>query len=135
MNENESVTWQSPTKNPAEETAPNRACRAPSGSPIPSGLASKRKPRAGGMTAAELVRHAAVSLAAGTLGQNPSQLPPEIVAQIERIYRGVYLISTLKRDEMIREGRQDECDQITKNARDSQVSVRPCGFGAKLIAG
>ena len=51
-----------------------------------------------GMTAAELVRHAAAILA--TRKHDPSSLPIpfETVAQLERIYRGVYPLSTLKRD-------------------------------------
>ena len=77
-----------------------------------------------GMTAAELVRHAAVSLASGNLGPGSSSIPPETVAQIERIYRGVYLLSTLKRDELIRDGRQDECDRIGADARNSQKSIQ-----------
>ncbi len=77
-----------------------------------------------GMTSAELVRHAAVSLTSGKIGSNSPPIPPEIVAQIERIYRGVYLLSTLKRDELIREARQEECEQIRKDARDSQFSIK-----------
>ena len=79
--------------------------------------------KAHGMTTAELVRYAAVSLATGKIGPSSPPIPREITAQIERIYRGVYLLSTLKRDEMIREGRQDECELIRKDARDSQVSI------------
>ncbi len=52
-----------------------------------------------------------------------AQFPLEITAQIERIYRGVYLLSTLKRDEMIRDGRQEELDRIVKAASESQVSI------------
>ena len=75
------------------------------------------------MTAAELVRHAAVELSAGKLAPPVQPFPPEIVAQIELIYRGVYLLSTLKRDEMFREGRQDEDERIRKSAKDSQVAM------------
>ena len=82
-----------------------------------------------GRTAAELVRHAAVSLASGKLNPNSPPIPPEFTAQIERIYRGVYLLSTLKRDAMIREGRQDECERIGQDARDSQVSIRHAASG------
>ena len=122
MNENESETAKS-DQNPAGKPPQPRVPRSIRFSDSEWARIEKEA-KARGMTAAEFVRHAAVSLAAGTLSQNPPQLPPEIVAQVERIYRGVYLISTLKRDEMIREGRQDECDQITKNARDSQDSIR-----------
>ncbi|MXW20047.1 MAG: hypothetical protein F4Z95_04525 [Gammaproteobacteria bacterium] len=68
--------------------------------------------RARGMHAAELVRHAAVGFAAGELASGSGALPADFAAQIERIYRGVYLLSTLKRDEMIREGRHDELERV-----------------------
>ena len=42
---------------------------------------------------------------------------------IERVYRGVYLLSMLKRDEMVRQGRQGEIDRTMKAARDSQDSI------------
>ena len=79
--------------------------------------------KARGMAAAELVRHAAVSFAAGKLTPRTEPLPPEIAAQVERIYRGVYLLSTLKRDEMIREGQQEALDRIHKSARESQTAI------------
>ena len=75
-----------------------------------------------GMTAAELVRHAAVSFAKGKRTANSLPFPSEISAQIERIYRGVYLLSTLKRDKMLREGCQDDLDRIMKDAHDSQAA-------------
>ena len=50
--------------------------------------------------------------------------PPEIAVRIGRIYRGVYLLSTLKRDEMLREGQQDELDRVHKEAHKSQDSIR-----------
>ena len=77
-----------------------------------------------GMTAAEFVRHASVSLATRKLGPDSPPITPEILAQLERIYRGVYLLSTLKRDEMIREGRQDEFDRVRLDVQDSQISIR-----------
>ena len=76
-----------------------------------------------GMTAAEFVRHAAVGFATGKLTASSSAFPPGIAAQIERIYRGVYLLSTLKRDEMVREGRREELDRIGKDARESQAAI------------
>ena len=84
----------------------------------------EKEAKARGMTAAELARHAAVSFAEGKLTPNAEAFPPEIAAQIERIYRGVYLLSTLKRDEMVREGRQKELDHIAKAARESQDTIR-----------
>ena len=76
------------------------------------------------MAAAELVRHAAVGLSAGKLAPTSAQFPPEVTAQIERIYRGVYLLATLQRNEMIRDGRQKELEKITNAASEAQASVR-----------
>lgn len=84
----------------------------------------ERVARERGMAAAELVRHAAVGIATGKLTTTPpDDLPTslqEISAQTERIYNGVYLLATLKRDEMIQEGRQDELDEIIGDARNSR---------------
>ena len=79
--------------------------------------------KARGMTAAELVRHAAVNFAAGKLMPNTEVFPREIAAQIERIYRGVYLLSTLKRDQMVRDGQQEALDRIHKSAHESQAAI------------
>ena len=87
-----------------------------------AGIENEAKAR--GMTAAELVRHAAVSFAAGKLMPKTAAFPREIAAQLERIYRGVYLLSTLKRDEMIRNGRQEELKQVVADASESQDSIR-----------
>ena len=76
-----------------------------------------------GMTAAVLVRHAAMSLSEGRLATDSATPMPGIAAQIERIYRGVYLLSTLKRDEMVRQGHEDELDRIMKDAHNSQAAL------------
>lgn len=83
----------------------------------------EREAKARGMTAAELVRHAAVSVAEGKIATDSPSFPPELAAQIERIYRGVYLLSTLKRDEMFLEERQEDYERIRKGAQDSQVAI------------
>ena len=83
----------------------------------------EKEARARGMTAAELVRHAAVSMAEGKLATDSPAFPPEIPAQIERIYRGVYLLSTLKRNELIRDGQQESLAKIQKSARKSQTAI------------
>ncbi len=75
------------------------------------------------LSVAEFVRDAALAFAGGRTGAESAAMPAGVVGLIERIYRGVYLLSTLKRDEMIREGRQDELDRIRKDARDSQASL------------
>ena len=86
-----------------------------------AGIENEAKVR--GMTAAELVRHAAVNFAAGKLMPTTEAFPGEITAQIERIYRGVYLLSTLKRDEMVRDGQKELLDRIHKHARESQTAI------------
>ena len=83
----------------------------------------EKEARARRMAPAEFVRHAAVSLATGKLAPASEPFPADIAGQIERIYRGVYLLSTLKRDEMVRNGRQDDLDRIQKRARDSQTAI------------
>lgn len=80
--------------------------------------------RARGMTTAELVRHAAVSFAGGRRAAHSGTFRPDIAAQIERMYRGVHLLSTLKRDELIRDGRQRELERVLEDARESQASIR-----------
>ena len=83
----------------------------------------EREAKARGMTAAELARHAAVSVAGGRIATGSPAFPPELAAQIERIYRGVYLLSTLKRDEMFLEGRREDYERIRNSAQDSQVAI------------
>ena len=76
-----------------------------------------------GATAAEFIRNAALALAGEETGVDSGPIPSGITAQIERIYRGVYLLSTLKRDELLREGRKNELDRVMKDARESQASI------------
>ncbi len=78
-------------------------------------IAAKRR----GDTAAEFIRNAALA----TTESESGSYPPEITAQIERIYRGVYLLASIKRDEMLREGRREELDRTMKAARESQDSI------------
>ena len=86
-----------------------------------AGIENEAKAR--GMNAAELVRHAALILATGKLTTQTGAFPSEITAQIERIYRGVYLLSTLKRDEMVRDGEREAFEKVHKSARESQTAI------------
>ena len=72
-----------------------------------------------GMPAAEYVRMAALDAAE----DKSAAIPPGIVALIERIYRSTYIVATLKRNEMLREGRGDELDEIIKLARETQATI------------
>ena len=80
--------------------------------------------KARGMNAAELVRHAAVSFAKGKFTAKAEAFLHDIAAQIERMFRGIYVLSTLKRDEMTREGQQEEFERIHKAAYKAQESIR-----------
>ena len=73
--------------------------------------------------AAEFVRDAALNLARNKNVADPAVMPPGIVALIERIYRSTYIVATLKRDEMLREGRGDELDEMIKLARETQATI------------
>ena len=56
----------------------------------------------------------ALDLARNKTAADSAVMPPGIVALIERIYRSTYIVATLKRDEMLREGRGDELDEMIK---------------------
>ena len=122
MNENELAMTKAGANSAAKRTEP----RAPRSIRFSDSewSAIETEAAARGMTAAELARHAALSLATRQFPTNPATFPPEIAAQIERIYRGVYLLSTLKRDEIIREGRQEDLERISEAASESQDVIR-----------
>ena len=63
--------------------------------------------------AAEFVRNAALGLAEGKTDGDSVALTPGHVALTERMYRGIYLLSTLKRDELVSEGRRAEMETRT----------------------
>ena len=73
--------------------------------------------------AAEFVRDAALAFAGGRTGADSAAMLPRIVALIERIYRSTYIVATLKRDEMLREGRRAELDEMIKLARETQATI------------
>ena len=52
-----------------------------------------------------------------------SALAAGLRTQFDKIYRGVYLLATLKRDEMYREGRQEELDAVHEEARRTQEAI------------
>ena len=72
-----------------------------------------------GIPAAEYVRNAAMDAAKGKI----AALDAEMVETIRRIYRSTYIVATLKRDELLREGRGDEVERMVESARNSQASL------------
>ena len=75
------------------------------------------------MTPGEYVRHAALSLGAGAADAVPAVLPPGLVRLIEHTFRATYFVSTVKYDEMLREGRRDEVDATIKQGREAQTHL------------
>ena len=77
-----------------------------------------------GMAAAELVRHVSVGFAMGKITTEPSEntqsLLPMMADQIERIYNGVYMLASLKREEMLDNGQNEELEKIIEDARKSK---------------
>ena len=76
-----------------------------------------------GLNAAEFARHAALGLASGRYGAEQGALPPQFSELIERIFRSTHILVTLKRDQMIRDGRAGELDELVKSTRDFQDSL------------
>ncbi len=74
--------------------------------------------------AAEFVRDAALDLARNKNVAESASMLAGTTALIERVYRGVYLLSTLKRDEMLHEGRGDELDEMIKLAWETQATIQ-----------
>ena len=77
-----------------------------------------------GMAAAELVRHVSVGFATGKFTTDPygntQTLLPMMADQIDRIYNGVYMLTSLKRNEMLGNGQKEKLEKIIQDARKSK---------------
>ena len=73
--------------------------------------------------AAEFVRNAALAVVDGKSSAGSVALTPGIVELIEHTYRSAYILSTLKRDAMVREGHGEELGRVIESAQRSQVSL------------
>lgn len=82
------------------------------------GAAEKR-----GITPSELVRNAALGTINDTSQDGADGFSPELVEIIKRTHRGVYILSTLKRDEMVRTGHGEEMDRLVDEAREAQAAL------------
>ena len=76
-----------------------------------------------GILPATFTRNAALSVAAERKTVASGTLPSGIVELIKRIYLSTYIVSTLKRDEMIHEGRSEELDRTIQAARETQAFI------------
>ena len=75
------------------------------------------------MMPGEYVRHAALSLGAGVAGATTAELPAGLVRLIETTYRAAYFVSTVKHNEMLRDGRGEEVDSVIKQGRLAQAHI------------
>ena len=76
-----------------------------------------------GITASDYVRNVVMSAAAGVPQSENAALSPALVEIIKLTHRSAYILSTLKRDEMIRDGRAREMDEVVRAARHAQQDV------------
>ena len=77
-----------------------------------------------GMNAAEFVRHAALGVASGRYAADRGAFPLHYADLIERIFRSTHILVTLKREELIREGRGAELDELVGITRELQKSLQ-----------
>ena len=75
------------------------------------------------MMPGEYVRHAALSLRAGGAHAMPAELTPGLVRLIQQTFRAAYFNSTVKHNELLRDGRRDEIDAIIKQGRLAQAEL------------
>ena len=76
-----------------------------------------------GITPSELVRNAALGIVDSVSQADMNGLSPELIEIIKRTHRGVYFLSTLKRDEMVHAGRGEEMDHLVNEAREAQAAL------------
>ena len=78
---------------------------------------------AANISTATFARNAVLNAIAEPSAASGSALPPGILELVKRTYRSAYILSTLKRDDMIREGRQEQLEQTVRAARDAEAKV------------
>ena len=75
------------------------------------------------ISAAEFVRNAALDTTRAPSPEDFATLPPAVIEILKHTYRATYILATLKRDEMVREGRDEELGIIVSMAKTAQVSI------------
>ena len=76
------------------------------------------------MPAAEFVRERILELARAPESVEPGPVAGSMAPLIERMFRYTWFLATVKRGEMLREGREDELDKLIVEARAFQQSLR-----------
>ena len=83
-----------------------------------------------GVPASELVRDGALALAEDRLGESPpATLSPGHLALIEDTYRSVYLIATLKREELLDTGHMEDFEALVEASRKTMAQTMEEGPG------
>ena len=72
---------------------------------------------------AEFVRNAAMTMARNEALMTRGALSPGLAQLIEHTFRGVLFLSTIKRDELIRQGREDEVESVVQAGREAQSEL------------
>ena len=77
----------------------------------------KRAALAHEIPAAEFVRERILALARAAESADPAPVPPSLGPLIERMFRYTWFLATEKRGAMVREGRENELDELVSEAR------------------
>ena len=75
------------------------------------------------MNAAEFARRASLGVASTRYSADPGALPSQYADLIERVFRSTNILANLKRDELTRDGRGKELDELVKSSRELQASL------------
>ena len=75
------------------------------------------------ISAAEFVRNAPLRAVSAPARADFAALPPGVIEILKHTYRAAYILATLKRDEMMREGRYEELETTISMARRAQISI------------
>ena len=78
---------------------------------------------AANISTATFARNAVLNAIAEPAAASGGPLPPGLLELVKRTYRSAYILSTLKRDDMIREGRQEEIERTVQAAREAEAQV------------
>ena len=76
------------------------------------------------LPAAEFVRARILSLVRGSESEGAPAVARPVTPLIERMFRYTWFLATEKRDEMIRDGREEELEKLVGEARSLQESLR-----------
>ena len=77
-----------------------------------------------GLSAAEFVRMACLDAARDGNGFDAQTATADIAPLVERTFRYAYFLATLKRDELVNDGRSQELNRLVAQARELQDHIQ-----------